>query len=142
MFAQVTRADWKELAELAGYTSRVSDLLDTMEEVKAGNYQKKLVSSSNVGENAKSTSGRASITDVPVLQGRGQIIESDEIRFDQVPLISPNGDVLVKSMSFNVEKGVSLRELATAHTNMLRNTFSWSDRTDVSGGIRPLGRCS
>ena len=44
-----------------------------------------------------------------MLQGRGQIIESDEIRFDQVPLISPNGDVLVKSMSFNVEKGVSWR---------------------------------
>lgn len=44
-----------------------------------------------------------------MLQGRGQIIESDEIRFDQVPLISPNGDVLVKSMSFNVEKGVSFQ---------------------------------
>lgn len=43
----------------------------------------------------------------PVLQGRGRIVESEEIRFDQVPLISPNGDVLVKSMSFNVESGVS-----------------------------------
>jgi ABC-type uncharacterized transport system fused permease/ATPase subunit len=42
-----------------------------------------------------------------VLEGRGKIIESDEIRFDGVPLISPNGDVLVKSMSFNVEPGVS-----------------------------------
>lgn len=41
-----------------------------------------------------------------VLQGRGKIIEADEIRFDAVPLISPNGDVLVKSMSFNVEPGV------------------------------------
>lgn len=45
-----------------------------------------------------------------VLQGRGKIVESDEIRFDQVPLISPNGDVLVKSMSFNVETGVSMIE--------------------------------
>jgi hypothetical protein len=42
------------LAELAGYTSRVSDLLDTMEEVKAGRYQKKLVSSSDVDDNVKS----------------------------------------------------------------------------------------
>jgi ATP-binding cassette subfamily D (ALD) long-chain fatty acid import protein len=56
MFASTTRADCKELAELAGYTSRVSDLLDTMEEVKAGKYQKKLVSSSDVGDNAKSMS--------------------------------------------------------------------------------------
>jgi ATP-binding cassette subfamily D (ALD) long-chain fatty acid import protein len=44
-----------------------------------------------------------------VLQGRGKVIESEEIVFDQVPIISPNGDVLVKSMSFNVEKGVSRR---------------------------------
>jgi hypothetical protein len=51
-----TWADQQELAELAGYTSRVSDLLDTMEEVKAGRYQKKLVSSSDVGDNAKSES--------------------------------------------------------------------------------------
>ena len=43
-----------------------------------------------------------------VLEGRGQIIESDEIRFDNVPLISPNGDVLVKAMSFNVEPGVGV----------------------------------
>lgn len=43
-----------------------------------------------------------------MLQGRGRIIESEEIRFDCVPLISPNGDVLVKSMSFNVEPGVDL----------------------------------
>jgi ATP-binding cassette subfamily D (ALD) long-chain fatty acid import protein len=42
-----------------------------------------------------------------VLEGRGKIIEAEEIRFDNVPLISPNGDVLVKSMSFNVEPGVS-----------------------------------
>lgn len=47
---------YKELAELAGYTSRVADLLDTMDEVKAGQYQKKLVSSADVEENAKSES--------------------------------------------------------------------------------------
>jgi ATP-binding cassette subfamily D (ALD) long-chain fatty acid import protein len=47
---------YKELAELAGYTSRVADLLDTMDEVKEGRYQKKLVSSASVEDNAKSES--------------------------------------------------------------------------------------
>ena len=42
-----------------------------------------------------------------MLEGRGKIIEADEIRFEAVPLISPNGDVLVKSMTFHVEPGVS-----------------------------------
>jgi ATP-binding cassette subfamily D (ALD) long-chain fatty acid import protein len=85
---------YKELSELAGYTSRVSDLLNAMDGVKNGVYQKKLVSSGE--DNAK------------LLQGRGKVIESEEIRFDQVPLISPNGDVLIKSMSFNVEPGKHL----------------------------------
>ena len=53
------------------------------------------------------TGARGGDADESVLAGRGKIVESDEIRFDQVPLISPNGDVLVKSMSFNVEPGVS-----------------------------------
>ncbi|KAK1927880.1 ABC transporter transmembrane region 2-domain-containing protein [Papiliotrema laurentii] len=87
---------YKELAELAGYTARVSDLLDAMDEVKEGKYQKKLVSSSGTEDNKK------------MLEGRGEVIEADEIRFDNVPLISPNGDVLVKSMSFHVEPGKHL----------------------------------
>lgn len=47
---------YKELAELAGYTSRVSDLIEAMDDVGAGKYQKKLVSSASVEENAKSAS--------------------------------------------------------------------------------------
>ncbi|XAO23293.1 hypothetical protein I312_102071 [Cryptococcus bacillisporus CA1280] len=87
---------YKELAELAGYTSRVSELFETMEYTKKGEYQKKLVSNVSIENNAK------------ILQGRGKIIESDEIKFDQVPLISPNGDVLVKSMSFHLKPGKHL----------------------------------
>lgn len=44
------------------------------------------------------------------------MIEADEIRFDNVPLISPNGDVLVKSMSFHVEPGVGGSEEDDAET--------------------------
>jgi ATP-binding cassette subfamily D (ALD) long-chain fatty acid import protein len=42
-----------------------------------------------------------------VLAGRGQVIESDEIRFENVPIVTPNGDILVKSLSFHVKPGVS-----------------------------------
>lgn len=45
---------YKDLAELAGYTLRVSELLDTMEDVKAGKYKKNLVSSAGTEDNAKS----------------------------------------------------------------------------------------
>ncbi|KAJ9097767.1 hypothetical protein QFC20_006113 [Naganishia adeliensis] len=87
---------YKELAELAGYTARVSDLLDTMDEVEAGKFQKQLVSSAKTEDNAK------------VLSGRGKIVESAENRFDNVPIVSPVGEVLVAALSFEVKQGENL----------------------------------
>lgn len=46
---------YKDLSELAGYTARVSLLLDTMAEVRKGKFDKALVSSASTDENAKST---------------------------------------------------------------------------------------
>lgn len=45
---------YKDLQELAGYTARVSLLLDTMKDVRKGKFDKALVSSANTEENAKS----------------------------------------------------------------------------------------
>ncbi|KAK5074693.1 ATP-binding cassette long-chain fatty acid transporter pxa2 [Lithohypha guttulata] len=84
---------YKEIVELAGYTSRVSSLLDVMDEVSQGNFQKRLVSSASIEGNAQ------------VLSGRGEVEESENIEFDQVPIISPNGDVLVKALSFRIQPG-------------------------------------
>jgi ATP-binding cassette subfamily D (ALD) long-chain fatty acid import protein len=42
-----------ELAELAGYTDRVAQLFDTMDDVRQGKFQKALVSSASIEENAK-----------------------------------------------------------------------------------------
>lgn len=44
---------YREISELSGYTQRVSELLDTMEDVKVGKFVKKLVSSAGTEENAK-----------------------------------------------------------------------------------------
>lgn len=84
---------YKEISELAGYTSRVSALLDVMEDVTAGRFEKNLVSSSSTSENAA------------ILSGRGQLEESESIEFTDVPIVSPNGDVLVKSLSFRIDPG-------------------------------------
>jgi ATP-binding cassette subfamily D (ALD) long-chain fatty acid import protein len=45
---------YKDLSELAGYTARVSSLLETMKDVRQGKFQKALVSSATTGENAQS----------------------------------------------------------------------------------------
>lgn len=45
----------------------------------------------------------------PVLQGKGTVLPSEDgsIVFEGVPIVSPNGDVLLKSLSFKVSPGVS-----------------------------------
>ena len=87
---------YKEITELAGYTSRVATLLDVMEDIQAGHFEKKLVSSAGTDENAA------------ILQGRGEVIESDDIEFVNVPIVSPNGDVLVRELNFTVRRGEHL----------------------------------
>lgn len=87
---------YKEITELAGYTSRVSTLLDVMDDIQAGRFEKKLVSSAGTGENAE------------MLRVRGEVIESEDIEFVDVPIISPNGDVLVRKLNFSVKPGEHL----------------------------------
>jgi ATP-binding cassette subfamily D (ALD) long-chain fatty acid import protein len=73
----------------------VTDLLEVFEDVKAGRYQKNLVSSSSTESNEM------------MLQGRGEVVKSENIEFIDVPIISPNGDVLVPKLNFHVKPGVS-----------------------------------
>lgn len=87
---------YKEVTELAGYTSRVSTLLDVMDDIHAGHFEKKLVSSAGTEENGE------------VLSGRGELMESQDIEFIDVPVVSPNGDILVRKLNFSVRSGEHL----------------------------------
>lgn len=87
---------YKEVTELAGYTSRVASLLDVMDDIQAGRFQKKLVSSAD------------SKDDSEVLQGRGEVSESENIEFKDVPIVSPNGDILVRKLNFSITPGQHL----------------------------------
>ncbi len=84
---------YKEISELAGYTSRVSTLLEVMDDITAGHYEKRLVSSASTSSNAS------------ILSGRGTVIESPNIEFVDVPIVSPNGDVLVRALNFIISPG-------------------------------------
>ncbi|KAI1821061.1 ABC transporter transmembrane region 2-domain-containing protein [Xylaria intraflava] len=84
---------YREIMELAGYTSRVASLLEVMDDIQAGHFEKKLVSSSGTEEHET------------VLKGRGKVVQSKDIEFIDVPIISPNGDVLVRALSFSLKQG-------------------------------------
>lgn len=53
-----------------------------------------------------------------VLSNRGKVIETgDDIIFDKVPIVSPNGDILVRDLTFNVKPGVRLTRFSRLHTD-------------------------
>jgi len=84
----------KEVTELAGYTSRVYEMITVFKDCSAGKYQKLMV---KTGDGA-----------LDIRSNRGTIIESDDIQFMNVPVVSPNGDILVDSLSFEVKPGMHL----------------------------------
>ncbi|GAA5979026.1 hypothetical protein JCM11641_004947 [Rhodosporidiobolus odoratus] len=96
---------YRDLAELSGYTARVTELLDTIEDVKAGRYQKRVVGG---GDSRIGGGGKKGEEDehAKILQGRGEVVHSDsDIVFDKVPIVTPNGDVLIESLSFHIKPG-------------------------------------
>lgn len=91
---------YKELSELAGYTARLMELIEVMNDVEQGKAKKRLVSSTSEEEKEKKAS---------VFERRGTIDEnSDEVIFDEVPIVSPNGDVLLEKLSFHIKPGQHL----------------------------------
>ncbi|TVY31503.1 ATP-binding cassette sub-family D member, partial [Lachnellula occidentalis] len=84
---------YKEITELAGYTSRVATLLDVMDDIKAGHFEKTLVADDESPEQ------------LDLMKERGTVIESEDIEFINVPIITPGGSVLVRALSFSMKRG-------------------------------------
>ncbi|TVY14252.1 ATP-binding cassette sub-family D member 2 [Lachnellula arida] len=84
---------YKEITELAGYTSRVATLLEVMDDIKAGHFEKTLVADDESPEQ------------LDLMKERGTVIESEDIEFINVPIITPGGSVLVRALSFSMKRG-------------------------------------
>ncbi|KAI8429222.1 hypothetical protein MSG28_007747 [Choristoneura fumiferana] len=90
----------RELSKLAGLTARVTQLRTVLGEINQGKYTRTMV-----GQNMNGNSVMPSL----LAPGAGRIIYQDKIiRFDKVPLVTPNGDVLIKELSFEVKSGINV----------------------------------
>lgn len=73
-----------------------------------------------------------------VLNGRGVIFESEDIQFEAVPIVTPNGDILVRSLSFHVKPGVSLNPFThdqiylTGYFFEATSPYRWTEWYDTS----------
>lgn len=85
----------RELTRLAGFTARVTEIKKVLDDLNAGKYERTMIS-----DYKENTFG---------YPGNGKIVPRDNIiQFDNVPLVTPNGDVLIKKMSFEVKSGMNV----------------------------------
>ncbi|KAK4318731.1 hypothetical protein Pmani_010280 [Petrolisthes manimaculis] len=89
----------RELTRLAGFTARVQELLTVLKDLNTGTYQRTMV------ENRIPNGGMRQ----RLIPGAGKVVNEDNvIRFENVPLVTPNGDVLVKELNFEVKSGMNV----------------------------------
>uniref|UniRef100_A0A8C7L8C7 ATP-binding cassette sub-family D member 3 n=1 Tax=Oncorhynchus kisutch TaxID=8019 RepID=A0A8C7L8C7_ONCKI len=89
----------REMSRLSGFTARITEIMKVLKELNSGKYERTMVSQQG---------GRDRITLVP---GSGEIIHKDKIIkyvFEHTPLATPNGDILIKDLSFEVTSGTNV----------------------------------
>uniref|UniRef100_A0A1I7TV66 ATP-binding cassette sub-family D member 3 n=1 Tax=Caenorhabditis tropicalis TaxID=1561998 RepID=A0A1I7TV66_9PELO len=88
----------RDMTRLSGFTSRVDTLLNVLDDVNNGNYKRTMV-----GEKDESMN---SLLKSDLVAGSGNLLVRDNvIRFENVPLVTPNGDVLIESLNLEVPSG-------------------------------------
>lgn len=86
----------RELSRLAGFTARMTELKNVLKDLDQGNYERTLISNSGSADDY-------------IAPRKGLIAFQDNIiKFEKVPLVTPNGDVLVRELTFEVRSGLNV----------------------------------
>ncbi|XP_037932134.1 ATP-binding cassette sub-family D member 3-like, partial [Teleopsis dalmanni] len=80
----------REMSRLAGFTARMTELVKVLNDLNKGTYERTMV---NNVINGESDFG----------PNKGEMVFVDNIiKFEKVPLVTPNGDILLKELTFEV----------------------------------------
>uniref|UniRef100_A0A8C5GLC9 ATP-binding cassette sub-family D member 1-like n=1 Tax=Gouania willdenowi TaxID=441366 RepID=A0A8C5GLC9_GOUWI len=108
-------SSYKEVTELAGYTSRVSEMLDVFEDVNQGIFHRSADRENDSSDREDDSAGERGgvVTHGQRVSGpleiRGQVISVEKgIRCENLPIITPTGDVVVSSLNIKVEDGMNV----------------------------------
>lgn len=86
----------REMSRLAGFTTRMDELIRVLKDLNSGKYERTMINNS-------------ASADMEIEVGKGIIAFQDNIiKFEKVPLVTPNGDILVKELSFEVKSGTNV----------------------------------
>jgi ATP-binding cassette, subfamily D (ALD), member 3 len=87
---------YKDVQNLAGYTSLIYEMDDVLGDLKNGKFRRTQVTATQDG------TATQEVLKLNDMTNKGKIIVSDNMRFEDVPILSPNGDVLVEKMNFEI----------------------------------------
>ncbi|KAL5233731.1 hypothetical protein ACI65C_001141 [Semiaphis heraclei] len=87
----------RDMTRLAGFTARVTEIMTVLKDLNKGHYVRTMLTDNNTLKEKK------------LVPNSGRIITKDNIiKFDKVPLVTPNGDILVEELSFEVTSGMNV----------------------------------
>eukprot|EP01129_Flabellula_baltica_P000975 TRINITY_DN1089_c0_g1_i1.p1 TRINITY_DN1089_c0_g1~~TRINITY_DN1089_c0_g1_i1.p1 ORF type:complete len:696 (+),score=156.24 TRINITY_DN1089_c0_g1_i1:68-2089(+) len=91
-FGRLTLAG-RALTQLAGYTARVVKLDQVLDDLNSGNYKRTMIVHD----------------DEDLVPNSGTINHQDNIiKFEDVPIVTPNGDILVRRLNLEVKSGMNV----------------------------------
>ncbi|XP_072510393.1 ATP-binding cassette sub-family D member 2 isoform X1 [Notamacropus eugenii] len=99
-------SSYKEITELAGYTARVYNMFWVFDEVNKGIYKRAAIQKT---ENPTRIEDKIELSLSDTLEIKGKVIDVDHgIICENVPIITPAGEVVVSRLNFKVQEGMHL----------------------------------
>ncbi|KAG1933861.1 Peroxisomal Membrane Protein related [Pimephales promelas] len=90
----------REMTRLSGFTARITEIQDVLKDLNSGKYERTMITQQ---------SKDGAVEKIPLIPGRGEIIIADNIiKFEHIPLATPNGDILIRDLSFEVSSGTNV----------------------------------
>ncbi|XP_044249234.1 ATP-binding cassette sub-family D member 3 [Drosophila takahashii] len=89
----------REMSRLAGFTARMTELIKVLGDLNKGTYERTMINGNNISQETAGNFG----------PNKGiMCFEDNIIRFEKVPLVTPNGDVLLQELTFEVKSGTNV----------------------------------